>query len=146
MQHRHRSLVLNGNGAQSQPGQAGDDASAPDSQPTWVAKADRHLQLINSSVYEKESQARSKAIAETNQQKTKMKDDREKAKLGAYLRTAPAGVATAKPSNGSGAYELTVDGIRFIVAKDGSKLVKAPGTFGFKKRQRRPRWPLCTDE
>lgn len=141
MQHRHRSLVLNGNGAQPQAGQAADDSSASDSQPTWVAKADRHLQLINSSVYEKEAQARSKAIAETNQQKTKMKDDQEKAKLGAFLRTAPASVATAKPASGSGAYELTVDGIRFIVAKDGSKLVKAPGMFEHGKRQRRPRRP-----
>lgn len=127
MPHRHKSLVLNGSGAQGLPTQAADDASSSDPQPTWVAKTDRHLQLINSSVYEKESQARAKAMAESSNQKTWMKDEREKAKLAAYLRTAPAGVAAAKPTNGSGSFELTVEGIRFLVAKDGSKLVKAPG-------------------
>lgn len=127
MQHRHRSLVLNGGSTQTPQAQAADDASASDPQPTWVSKNDRHLQLINSNIYEKESQARAKAIAESSQRKTRMKDEREKAKLAAYLHTAPAGVATAKPANGSGAFELTVEGIRFIVAKDGSKLVKAPG-------------------
>lgn len=148
MQHRHRSLVLNGSGAQGQPSPAADDASSSNSQPTWVAKTDRHLQLINSSVYEKESQARAKAMAESSQQKTRMKDEREKAKLSAFLRTPPAGVAAAKPSNGSGSYELTVEGIRFLVAKDGSKLVKAPGRLNVDmlaaSRSRARRRPVLT--
>lgn len=119
--------MLNGNGAQGQPSQAADDAPSSDPQSTWVAKTDRHLQLINSSVYEKESQARTKAIADSSQQKTRMKDEGEKARLAAYLRSGPPGVAAAKPTNGSGSYELTVEGIRFLVAKDGRRLVKAPG-------------------
>ena len=147
MQHRHRSLVLNGSGAQGQPAQAADDTSASDSQSTWVSKTDRHLQLINTNVYEKETQARAKAMAESSNQKTRMKNEREKSKLAAYLRTTPAGVAAAKPTNGSGSYELTVEGIRFLVAKDGSKLVKAPGRLELechrRARQRAPADVLC---
>lgn len=127
MPHRHRTLVLNGTGAQGQPEQGADEASATEPQAAWISKTDRHLQLINANVYEKESQARTKAIAETNQRKIGMKDDKEKAKLDAYLRAVPPGAAVAKPANGSGPYELTIEGIRFLVAKDGSKLVKAAG-------------------
>ncbi|SPN97070.1 related to YTH1 Protein of the 3` processing complex [Cephalotrichum gorgonifer] len=122
MPHRHRTLVLNGTGTPTPENEEDVSTSTPPS--TWVSKTDRHLQLINSSVYEKESQSRAKAIAESSRQRTRVKDQNEKAKLESYLRTAPA---VAKPTNGPGLYEVTIEGMRFIVAKDGSKLVKAPG-------------------
>lgn len=134
VQHRHKSLVLNGASAPSQPPTDSSDASSSDQQPTWVSKTDRHLQLINSSVYEKDSQTRAKAIAETIQQKRQRQDDREKVKLKQFLQAGSAGpttiaTATVRSANEPGAFELDIEGIRFRVAKDGSKLVKLSGTF-----------------
>ncbi|CAI4216612.1 unnamed protein product [Parascedosporium putredinis] len=103
-------------------------------QPTWVSKTDRHLQLINSSVYEKDSQTRAKAIAETIQQKRQRQDDREKVKLKQFLQAGSAGptvaTATVRSANEPGAFELDIEGIRFRVAKDGSKLVKLSAVVG----------------
>ncbi|KEZ44317.1 hypothetical protein SAPIO_CDS3284 [Scedosporium apiospermum] len=126
VQHRHRSLVLN---AQAQPTAGNDDGSSSSGQQsTWISKTDRHLQLINSSIYEKDSQARAKAIAETQQQKLQRQDEKEKAKLKHFLVSGAAGPATTRyVNNTTGAFELDIEGIRFRVSKDGGKLVKVPG-------------------
>ncbi|KAJ6257668.1 hypothetical protein Dda_7455 [Drechslerella dactyloides] len=112
-------------------------ASAPASNGTagtgsWVAKRDRHMQLINSSVYDQRLQARAKAIEQTRQDKLKRKEDREKAKLRSFLqgskqygivstngnvRSKMAKVATYQ-------HEIIVNGARFKITVDGSKLVK----------------------
>jgi len=121
-------LVLN---AQAQPTAGNDDGSSSSGQQsTWISKTDRHLQLINSSIYEKDSQARAKAIAETQQQKLQRQDEKEKAKLKHFLVSGAAGPATTRyVNNTTGAFELDIEGIRFRVSKDGGKLVKVPGTF-----------------
>lgn len=136
--HRHRSLILNNtanhNGGTQPAGSARPDpdsgANSDASSSSWVTKKDRHLQLINPAVYEKEAQARSKAMAESTRQKERVADDRERSKLLAHLRggatpVTPVGYANARPA---AQYEVVVDGIRFNVAKNGSKLVKITGT------------------
>ncbi|RDW84426.1 hypothetical protein BP6252_02016 [Coleophoma cylindrospora] len=126
--HRHRTLVLNGNtGTQSDSAEssANDDAtSKTNASPSWVTKTDRHLQLINTSIFEKETQTRAKAIEETRQQKLKQRDEREKLKLSKHLQR---GAAVAAHSTSPGTFEIVVQGIHFQVAKNGSKLVKVSG-------------------
>lgn len=127
--YRNKTLVLNG---QSRPATNSDDSTPTPTTPngsSWVTKTDRHLQLINSNVYEKESQNRANAIEQTQRNKVLRKDHAEKARLLNYLGKkpmtgiAPASDTTATPSS----YEVTVDGIRFQVTRQGSKLVRAPG-------------------
>ncbi|KAK0613037.1 zinc finger domain-containing protein [Bombardia bombarda] len=121
--HRHRTLILNGTSqSNSDPGTPSGTPTTPSS---WVTKNDRHLQLINSSVYEKEAQARTRAIEQTRRQKQTIRDERERAKLLNHLNhTGYTGAASANFQISPGKYEITVQSIRFIVAKNGSKLVK----------------------
>lgn len=128
--HRHRTLVLNG---ASQSNRASDNeagALSDVSNSSWVTKNDRHLQLINSSVYEKEAPARTRAIEETRRQKQALRDERERTKLINHInRTAiNSGSGPANPAASGPKYEVLVQGIRFLVVKNGSKLVKVPGT------------------
>ena len=91
----------------------------------WVSKRDRHVQLINSNVFDKETQARSKAMAETRRQKAMGRDQKEKQKLQKYLQrndTRPV-EATASPAK----HEITVDGLQFRVLNGGSKLARIRG-------------------
>jgi hypothetical protein len=134
--HRNRTLVLNGNtpaaGAESSASNETDRPSASDSNSgaAWVTKQDRHLQLINTSIFEKDSQKRAKAIEQTRQQKLKQRDEREKARIIQHLQrgnyNGPSTRATGTTANN----ELDVNGIRFRVVQGGSKLVKVPGEKG----------------
>ena len=133
--HRNRSLVLNGNAPTSAtPTEnipiAGDDTEGTSSSaPGWVAKTGRHLQLINTSIYEKDTQTRAKAMEETRKQKLKQRDEREKARLHKHIQllgggnSGIAGPATRPAAN----YEIDVHGVRFRVTKNGSKLAKVSG-------------------
>ncbi|KAE8444695.1 hypothetical protein EG329_014353 [Mollisiaceae sp. DMI_Dod_QoI] len=129
--HRHRTLILNGNNSTSTtPEREPNDENAnpsTQSQATgsaWVSKTDRHLQLINTSVFEKESQQRAKAMEQTRQQRLKQKDEREKARFAKHLQRS---ANNAYSSNGPGTHEIELGGIRFLVTKNGSKLKKIPG-------------------
>ncbi|KAK8083524.1 zinc finger domain-containing protein [Apiospora saccharicola] len=126
--YRNKTLVLNG---QSRPATNSDDSTPTPTTPngSWVTKTDRHLQLINSNVYEKESQNRANAIEQTQRNKVLRKDHAEKARLLNYLgKTSTIGVAPASNTIATPpSYEVTVDGIRFQVTREGSKLVRAPG-------------------
>ncbi|KAI9719180.1 MAG: hypothetical protein M1828_006273 [Chrysothrix sp. TS-e1954] len=128
--HRNRTLVLNG-ASQYQP--EPDDCStfAPSSSSCrqgaagWVTKHDRHMQLINSSIYEQHSQARVQAIEKTRKKKEESDDAQSIAKVHSYLRggylDSPRASSMPLPS------ETIINGIRFIVADGGSKLMKANG-------------------
>jgi len=128
--HRHRTLILNGK-SQGKPTDTDSGGNSDASTSSWVTKTDRHLQLINSSVYEKESQNRTRAIEQTRRQKRVMKDERERAKLVSHLNRMANNGVMAPPGQQSQAstdkYEIAIQGIRFVVAKNGSKLVKVPG-------------------
>lgn len=126
--HRHRSLVLNGANQQNNKGTDVDSGTTSDaSNSSWVTKNDRHLQLINSSIYEKDSQARTRAIEQTRRQKLAKKDGLERAKLAKHMNRMVNSAGTANPQGPANKYEIAVQGIQFLVAKNGSKLVKAPG-------------------
>ncbi|ORY66290.1 uncharacterized protein BCR38DRAFT_429802 [Pseudomassariella vexata] len=116
--YRNKTLVLNGQ-SQTSP----TDTSEANS-PSWVSKTDRHLQLINSAVFEKESQNRTQAIEQSLRQKRLQKDRTEKTHFANYLRHNANTASSSSSSNTN--YEVTVDGIRFQVTKQGSKLIRAP--------------------
>lgn len=89
------------------------------------------MQLINPAIYEKQSQDRARAIEETRKLRLKQRDDKEKYKLSKHLeRLSDNKVghsANQRPPQALPNYEITVQGIRFRVMKDGSKLAKVPG-------------------
>jgi len=91
----------------------------------WVTKRDRHMQLINTSIYDKETQVRNKAIEGTRRQKTLRKDQREKLKIERHLKTlAPhTGHGVATPT----VHEVAINGLRFHVLDGGSKLARIRG-------------------
>jgi len=133
--HRNRTLVLNGNSTPSS--EVADTSenlenSNPKNGPAWITKKDRHLQLINTNVFEKDTQIRAKAMEETRKQKLLQRNAREKTKFSNHLQRLavnsygvvdPHSRAVAATNN----YEINVQGIQFRVAKNGSKLVKVPG-------------------
>ncbi|KAH6670094.1 hypothetical protein B0J14DRAFT_597855 [Halenospora varia] len=139
--HRNRTLVLNGNtptGTTPETEEIHDENHETSVNKTagnssaWVTKKDRHLQLINTTIYEQESQSRTRAIEETRKQKLAQRDSREKTKFNRHLqRLAGNTYATSsvqiRPASATGNYEINVQGIQFRVAKNGSKLVKVPG-------------------
>ncbi|KAI5306912.1 hypothetical protein KEM56_006473 [Ascosphaera pollenicola] len=132
--HRNRTLVLNNSAAKSQsdspagtaaPDQEGD---GPAPQTGWVAKRDRHMQLINSALYQKEAEARTKAIDETRKQKARQRDEREKARVLHLARAVakPTRPAPAVPGSSVApqTYSIVLHDIPFQVANGGSKLIR----------------------
>ena len=138
--HRNRTLVLNNKSGTLLPSakeltpdftpssaqavhSEDEETIPPQSTNRWVTKRDRHMQLINSSVYDKETQTRNKAIEETRRQKALQKDRREKQKIERHLNalTSRAGSATDI------IHEVSINGLRFHVADGGSKLVRIRG-------------------
>ncbi|KAI0508587.1 hypothetical protein F5B22DRAFT_620372 [Xylaria bambusicola] len=123
--YRNRTLVLNGGAPSTVSNQ---ENQAPDpTTPSWVTKTDRHLQLINRDVYERETQQRTQAIEQTLQQKQLNKDRRERAQLLRNMQQVGGDVMTSSNSSKpTSRYEVDVEGVRFHVTQQGSKLVKAP--------------------
>lgn len=129
--HRHRTLVLNnkaGNvssesilsGAKRYESESSRKGQTPVN--NWVTKRDRHMQLINSSIYEKETQQRNKGIEETRKQKMIRRDQREKRKIQRHLQTLhPPRIGATSASI---AHEMTIQGLRFHVLDGGSKLAR----------------------
>ena len=147
--HRNRTLVLNGNinatASSTEPqselsDQAGhgvgihkaNENEPPQTAGTWVAKRDRHMQLINTSIYDKDTQSRVRAIQETRKLKAQQRDEREKLKIHRHLQrvaTQSAQVAGSSPGSESTtiSHKVTVNGIQFRVTSGGSKLVRDSG-------------------
>ncbi|KAI9769643.1 MAG: hypothetical protein M1840_003880 [Geoglossum simile] len=135
--HRNRSLVLNNMtntvpaSDSPPPASAVSEETSPDaagSSTSWVAKRDRHIQLINSSVFDKETQARARAMEETRKQKTRHKEERQRLKFMRYLqnvslKSSQPSVRSAGDSNSH--HEVTIGGVRYQVLMGGSKLQKA---------------------
>jgi hypothetical protein len=118
--HQNRTLHLNASNSGVDGGNA--DGSR------WVAKNDRHLQLINANVYEKEAQNRAKAIEQTRKQKQDDKRRKEKARFNAFL-IRQQGAAPANSNTDTSRNQVVVEGIKFRVTDGGKKLVKVAGTF-----------------
>lgn len=132
--HRNRTLVLN-NKAGALPtiqpttnaviSEIGKGVEPTQTSNGWITKRDRHMQLINTSVYDKETQARNKAIEETRKQKYQRRDQREKQKIERHMNalTAYTGLGPATAS----VHEITINGLRFQVIDGGSKLARIRG-------------------
>lgn len=124
----HRSLQLNNAAPAAPDAEAGGDGSAP---PGWVSKTDRHRQLINANVFERESQNRAKAIEQTRQAKLKSQRKQERARLKEFIRQQASVSATETAAGGKATQEsneLVICGIRFRVMDRGRKLVRVQGT------------------
>ncbi|KAF7544562.1 hypothetical protein G7Z17_g9847 [Cylindrodendrum hubeiense] len=119
--HHHRTLHLNATGGSVNSGSSSNGSETP---PGWVARNDRHRQLINANVYEKESQNRTKAIEETRQRKLSGHRNREKTQFNDFMKrqAGPSNV----PTNPTGRNEIMIEGIQFRVVDGGKKLVKVP--------------------
>ena len=92
---------------------------------TWVTKRDRHMQLINSDIYDKEAQSRNKAIEETRKQKSVRRDQREKQKIERHLITLAS--TNNQDMTIPTIHEITINGLRFQVLDGGSKLARIRG-------------------
>jgi hypothetical protein len=99
-------------------------SSGAETPPGWVSRNDRHRQLINANVYERDTQNRAKAIEQTHQNKINGYRQHEKTKFNEFLKHQ-AGASSAQ-TNHTGQNELTVEGVRFRVMDGGKKLVKIP--------------------
>ncbi|KAK4697622.1 hypothetical protein P7C71_g498, partial [Lecanoromycetidae sp. Uapishka_2] len=97
----------------------------------WVMKRDRHMQLINTSVYDKETQARNKAIEETRKQKSLKRDQREKQKIERHLSSLRS--HTSYGATAASVHEISINGLRFHVIDGGSKLARIRGEANTKR-------------
>ncbi|WYZ34630.1 hypothetical protein EsH8_I_000906 [Colletotrichum jinshuiense] len=129
---RHRSLVVNG-GTQTPPSDSPTpEASGPTSSSgSWISKNTRgQRSLINSAVYEKNNEAHVKAIEASRKQNIRHQDAREQSQLANHFHrygghaSAPA---TSTNVTATGTHEVEIQGIRFRVAHNGSKLIKVSG-------------------
>ncbi|KAL4872302.1 hypothetical protein BDV12DRAFT_162719 [Aspergillus spectabilis] len=136
--HRHRTLVLNNSAtpaSQSATPPGGmaidtDETSRPATPNAWVTKHARHMQLINSAVYDKEAQKRVKALEETRKAKAQKKAHIEQAKVLQFAQ----GVGRQYPSNSApqvsaaselpGEYQIILNDVPFRVSRGGGKLIR----------------------
>ena len=127
--HRHRSLVLNQKSITKEPDSEASETGGENPQNAqtdgFVSKHDRHMQLINSSIYDKETQLRSKAMEETRRQKALHRDQRERQKIKRHFQgMIPISKFTDKASVPQ---EIMLEGLRFHVVNGGSKLARVRG-------------------
>jgi hypothetical protein len=95
-----------------------------------VARNDRHRQIINKNVFEKDKESRAKAIEETRRQKIDNNRSGERARFNNFYkhRQALSGVKSDPNNPPAAPNELTVEGIRFQVLEGGKKLARVPDT------------------
>jgi hypothetical protein len=129
--YRNKTLILNGASQQKQSGDQDAGATSDASSSSWVTKNDRHLQLINSNVYKRDAPVRTAAMEQARRQKLALRDKQERAKLISHLNhmVNSGGFGSANQQAAADKYEIAVQGVRFRVAKNGSKLIRVPGAF-----------------
>lgn len=135
--HRNRTLILNNSNnntadaSKTPPSKTPDSATPPPASSSgWVAKRDRHMQLINSSIYDREVQARTKAIAETEKARRERKTKAEEAKVMRYAQGIRNSHNTSVPgqisvtSQPPSSYQIYIHNTPFQVVRGGSKLIR----------------------
>ncbi|KAH8692171.1 CCCH zinc finger protein [Talaromyces proteolyticus] len=134
--HRNRTLILNNASGTSRESSltpaavsdattTADNVTPPSASNGWVAKRDRHMQLINSAIYDKEAQARTKAIAKTEKNKQERRTKAEEAQVMRYAQGSRTPHMNAVPaSTDNTSYQVIIQDIPFQVARGGSKLVR----------------------
>ncbi|TDZ74381.1 hypothetical protein CTRI78_v000763 [Colletotrichum trifolii] len=130
--YRNRSLVLGNGGTQTPPSESSTpESTGPTSASTWISKnTPGQRSLINSAVYKENSEATSKAIEATRQQRLVKQNAREKSQLvNHFQRYNGRPNAPGTPTNPAavGQHEVEIEGIRYRVAHNGSKLIKISG-------------------
>lgn len=94
----------------------------------WVAKRDRHMQLINSAVYDQQAVARAKAMEATRQEKLKRRSEKQKLKLKLFFERSKIPISQDhSTSAASTKQEVNIGGMRYLVSAGGNKLVMVPG-------------------
>ena len=94
----------------------------PHSASTWIAKQDRHRQIIHPAIYERERLARMRDLEMTRRAKVAQEDERQKAKIQKHLQEQ------ATPMNKSTSiHEIMIQGLPFRVTNDGSRLLRISG-------------------
>jgi len=145
--HRHRTLVLNNTGQCRPSARAGQQPATsvaaksmvPEHAPpatesglpptSWVSKRDRHMQLINTAIYDKDTENRDKAMRETRRQNAFQERDIEKAKVQKHLQASNYGQPSNSSSIAPTTHKVYINGLSFIVKNGGSKLLRARGTI-----------------
>lgn len=117
--HRNRSLVLSNKTNESATSSNNDHRVQ---ELGFVTKHDRHMQLINTSVYDQKTQQRNRAIEESRQRKLSERDRQEKQKIQQHIQAHI-------PKAANGLYTITINGIQFSVINDGTKLERIRGKF-----------------
>ncbi|KAI1344626.1 hypothetical protein F5Y15DRAFT_367193 [Xylariaceae sp. FL0016] len=126
--HRNRTLVLNGQ-SQSTATPTTEKGASDSAASSFVSRTDRHLQLINTSVYEKDSQHRANAMEKSLRYKHLKDSHREKLQFMKTMRpreSPKAGIPATTPAIPT-FHEINVEGVRYQVINQGSKLVRFPG-------------------
>lgn len=87
------------------------------------------MQLINSAVYDRETQARTKALEDTRKLKAQKKAQAEEAKVLRYAQGGggqfpPSSVASHPSATPSASYEISFNDIPFRITRGGSKLIR----------------------
>lgn len=130
--YRNRTLVVNSSSSAPAGQQASPATPFTPSSGQWVSKRDRHMQLINTSVYDQKTQQRQLEIEATAQEKQRRRDAKEKARvIKAFQPQAPTPTTYgAPPSAGTAAVrDIQINNLRFRVAADGSKLIRMFGEY-----------------
>ncbi|TEA19313.1 Zinc finger CCCH domain-containing protein 7 [Colletotrichum sidae] len=130
--YRNRSLVLGNGGTQTPPSESSTpESTGPTSSSTWISKnTPGQRSLINSAVYKENSEATSKAIEATRQQRLVKQNAREKSQLVNHFQRyngRPSAPGTPTNPAAVGQHEVEIEGIRYRVAHNGSKLIKISG-------------------
>ncbi|KKF92964.1 hypothetical protein CFO_g4702 [Ceratocystis platani] len=99
-------------------------ASTGTTTPSFVTRSDRHLQLINTNVYDQDASSHSRTLQLSKQKHLQDKSAREKAKLRSFLRSKAISPSNINHSDNK-QYTIDVGGIKYHVANGGSKLIKA---------------------
>lgn len=133
--NRNRTLIVNNGGqAQGNGPLTSPVVASPSTNPSdplgqgWVSKRDRHMVLINNSVYEQKTLERTKAMEKTRKQKQQAREDREKAKIHHHLQSLHS-ASSAAVHTASTPLELTIQDIRYAIVDGGSKLIKISGLY-----------------
>ncbi|KAL4916655.1 hypothetical protein BDW62DRAFT_185669 [Aspergillus aurantiobrunneus] len=136
--HRHRTLILNNSAAPASQSSSPPDGMAIDTADNsrsatpnaWVTKHARHMQLINSAVYDKEAQKRVKALEETRKAKTQKKAQVEQAKVLQFAQgvgrqfSSSSTPQVSASGESSGEYQIFLNDIPFRVSRGGGKLIR----------------------
>jgi hypothetical protein len=128
--YRNRSLVVNSSVGTPAGQQASSATPALTPSDGFVLKRDRHMQLINTSVYDQKTQQRQSEIEATLQEKQRLRDVKERARVINAFQPQQAASTTygAAPTAGPAAVrDIQIHNLRFRVAADGSKLIRMFG-------------------